>query len=87
MAADGSLGWGWLVGATLAVVVRPGLWLVAVRQVLRLARRDWWRHPPFLPVPDADYLRFRLTTQYGDPEHAPDPADLVSYLRWCRTEG
>lgn len=85
--AGGGLGWGWVFGATLAVIVRPSLWAVAVRQVIRLAPPGWWRRAPFLPLPDADYLHFRLTTQYGDPEHAPEPADLVSYLRWCRQEG
>jgi hypothetical protein len=86
MAAGPALGWGWVLGASLAVLVRPTLWLVAIRQLLRLAPRGWWRRAPFLPVPDAGYLRFRLVTQYGDPNHEPEPADLVSYLRWCRDE-
>ena len=68
-----------------AVVVRPSLWGIAVVQVFRLARRGWWRHPPFLPVPDRAYLRFRLETQYGDPDHRAEPDDIVAYLRWCRT--
>jgi hypothetical protein len=21
---------------------------------------------------------------YGDPDHEPEPADLVTYLEWCR---
>ncbi len=68
----------------MAVVVRPGLWATAVRQVFRLAPRGWWRHPPFLPFPDRDYLRFRLQTQYGDAGHAAAAPDVVAYLRWCR---
>ena len=71
--------------ATLAVVVRPSLWGTAIVQLFRLARPGWWRRAPFLPVPDRDYLRFRLETQYGDPEHRVEPADLLAYLRWCRT--
>jgi hypothetical protein len=39
---------------------------------------------PFLPLPDAGYLRFRLVTAYGDAA-APTPDDLVSYLEWCRS--
>ena len=50
----------------VAVGARPGLWPTAVRQTGRLARRGWWRRPPFLPLPGADYLRFRMETQYGD---------------------
>jgi hypothetical protein len=60
------------------------LWLSAVGQVLRLARPGWWHRWPPLPAPDAAYLRFRLQTQYGDPDREPDPEDVVAYLRWCR---
>jgi hypothetical protein len=28
-----------------------------------------------------------MQTQYGDPNHPIEPADLVEYLKWCRTEG
>ncbi|MFM2046760.1 MAG: hypothetical protein RL383_837 [Actinomycetota bacterium] len=72
----------------MAVLRRPGLWPTAVRQVLRMAPRGWWRRPPFLPVPPADYVEFRLVTQYGG-EYLRSggrvvPADVVDYLRWCR---
>lgn len=68
----------------LAVARRPRLWRTAARQAHRLARPGWWRRPPFLPVPDSEYLAFRLETQYGD---APgDAADVVTYLEWCRDQ-
>ena len=44
----------------------------------------WWRHRPFLPVPAAPYLRFRLLTQYGDPDRRPEPVDVLNYLTWCK---
>lgn len=78
---------GWLARGALAVLARPALWPTAVFQLCRLAPRGWWRHAPFLPLPDAAYLRFRLQTQYGDPDREPEAADLVSYLRWCRRYG
>lgn len=68
----------------MAVAVRPRLWAVAVQQVLVLAVPGWWRQWPPLPLPDEAYLRFRLQTQYGDPAHRPEPADVVTYLHWCR---
>ena len=37
------------------------------------------------PLPDPDYLRFRLETQYGAGGR-PDPRDLVAYLEWCRRD-
>lgn len=73
----------WWATVGLALVRRPGLWLTAVRQALRLAAPGWWRRPPFLPIPDTGYLRFRLETQYGS-DHEPEPADVITYLHWCR---
>ena len=69
------------------MLVRPSLWGVAVRQARVLARPGWWRRWPFLPLPDAAYLRFRLLTAYGDAERMPEADDLVAYLHWCREYG
>jgi hypothetical protein len=77
---------GWALRALVVVARHPSLWWIAGRQLARLAPPGWWRRPPFLPLPDRAYLRFRPVTQYGDPDHVPEPEDLVAYLRWCRTE-
>ena len=69
-----------------AVLARPHLWVTALRQAGRLASPGWWRRPPFLPLPDPDYLAFRMETQYGASDHAPDAPDLVAYLEWCRAQ-
>jgi hypothetical protein len=53
------------------------LWSTALRQARALAAPGGVRPAP-------DYLAFRLTTQYGDPHHRAEPADVVSYLWWCR---
>lgn len=74
----------WLAQAFVAVLVRPELWGTAMVQLFRLASPGWWRRWPPVPMPDPDYLRFRLQTQYGDAGDAPDPKDVVAYLRWCR---
>jgi hypothetical protein len=60
------------------------LWPTAVVQVLRLAPTGWWRRPPFLPLPDRGYMRFRLQTMYGGTGESMEPRDVVSYLEWCR---
>ncbi len=71
--------------AVAAVLPHPGLWVTGLRQALRLAVPGWWRRPPFLPLPDPAYLRFRMETAYGGAgDQAPRPEDLVTYLRWCR---
>lgn len=75
--------WWWRVAG--AVARRPRLWTTAVVMAFRLARPGWWRRPPFLPTPDAGYLRFRMETQYGGDGSTPAaPEDLVTYLDWCR---
>ena len=79
------VGPGFWVNAGRALAREPGLWSTAVGQTRRLARPGWWRRAPFLPLPDPAYVRFRLDTQYGA-AGAPDPEDLVVYLRWCKTE-
>ena len=75
---------GWILRAAVALFAHPGLWGTAVRQVLVLATNGWWKRSPYLPLPDAAYLRFRLQTAYGDPDHDPEPHDVISYLHWCR---
>lgn len=35
-----------------------------------MAPTGWWRKPPFLPVPDQDWLEFRMATAYGHPSGA-----------------
>lgn len=70
-----------------AVGRRPRLWPTAARQARRLAPARWWRRPPFLPLPDRAWLRFRAETQYGDPDRVPDPDDVVTWLHWARISG
>lgn len=69
-----------------AVVAHPSLWWAALGALRRLARRGWWRRPPFLPVPGEAYWGFRLVTAYGGRagDAALRPADVVAYLQWCR---
>lgn len=74
----------WLAPVAGAVARRPGLWPAAARQAWRLVPRRWWSRPPFLPVPDRGWLRFRLETQYGDGRGPVDPRDVVAFLEWCR---
>lgn len=73
----------WVCRAAILLARHPVLWPTAVRQVLLLAVPGWWRTRPYLPLPAPDYLRFRLHTAYGD-QRAPRPADVVTYLHWCR---
>ena len=44
----------------------PGLAIALLRVMWRFRRRGWYRHVPFLPLPDREYLRWRMYTAYGD---------------------
>ncbi|HZP29416.1 MAG TPA: hypothetical protein VFC99_10725 [Acidimicrobiia bacterium] len=59
------------------MLAHPELWPTALRQAARLAPAGWWRRPPFLPLPDREYLRFRLETQYGSPTPAAGAASVT----------
>ena len=67
-----------------AVIIRPRLWVTALRQYRAALPRRWWAERPHLPLPPADYVRFRLQTQYGSGEHHIEAADVLNYLSWCR---
>jgi hypothetical protein len=73
--------------AVMARVVlrRPGLWWTALGALRRLAAPGWWRDRPHLPLPDGRLWAFRMVTAYGRPDRAPDAADVISYLEWCRS--
>ena len=47
-------------------------------------RRDWWHRPPFLPLPDRTYLRWRMYTAYADEDAVPPVDDVVRFARWRR---
>lgn len=74
---------GWL-SIVAAVGARPSLWATALRQGWVLTPSRWWRSPPHVPGPPADYLAFRMLTQYGRTDGAPEPRDVVNYLVWCK---
>ena len=52
----------------------------------RFRSRNWWRKPPFLPLPDSEYLRWRMHTAYGDHDAIPPADDVVRYAKWSREQ-
>jgi len=75
---------GALLGAAVAVGVRPWLWPAAVAEVARLAPPRWWRRWPPVPLPDGALWRFRMETAYGGSGDAtPSAEDVVSFVAWC----
>jgi hypothetical protein len=65
-------------------LVRPRLALDLLRLTWSFRARQWWRRPPFLPLPPRDYLRWRMFTAYGDADAVPPVQDVVNFARWRR---
>ena len=68
-----------------AALRHPGMVPDLMSAAWAFRRRDWYRRPPFLPLPSSAYLKWRLDTEYGDPEAVPPIHDLRRFLRWART--
>jgi hypothetical protein len=49
----------------------------------RFRRRGWYRRFPFLPLPDADYVKWRMHTAYGDHGIVPSAEDVIRYALWA----
>ena len=64
--------------------VRPRLAVDLLRTAWAFRRRHWWRAAPFLPVPDRDYLRWRMYTAYGNEDAIPPLEDVIGFARWRR---
>lgn len=48
----------------------------------RFRRRRWYAQPPFLPVPPAEYVEWRMQTAYGSSDVVPPADHLRRYLQW-----
>ncbi len=70
-----------LVGRAL---LNPRLALDLMRLALAFRRRRWWTQPPFLPMPDPTYMRWRMYTAYGDEHAVPPAAEIIAFARWRR---
>jgi hypothetical protein len=69
----------------IGVVLRkPGLLPALLGLAWATRRRHWHRRFPFLPLPPASYLRWRLDTAYGAATGGPPDEDNVRYLAWTR---
>ena len=72
------------VALSLRAVVNPRVALDLLSLAWSMRRRDWHRQPPFLPVPPAEYLAWRMHTAYGDEHAVPPLDDVLRYARWRR---
>jgi hypothetical protein len=70
----------------LRTLRRPALAVDLLRVAWRFRSRGWYRRFPFLPVPERDYVRWRMHTAYGDHDAVPTAAEIERYARWVGSE-
>lgn len=68
----------------LRACLNPLLAVDLTSMVWAFRARDWYRRPPFLPVPPAEYTRWRMYTAYGDEAAVPPVGDVIRFARWRR---
>ena len=77
--------WGALtLGLAARAVLRPRLALDLLATAWAFRRRGWQTRPPFLPLPDREYLRWRMYTAYADERAVPPAEDVIRFARWRR---
>jgi hypothetical protein len=70
---------------TARAAINPRVALDLLSMAWAFRRRGWSRTPPFLPLPPAEFLRWRMHTAYGDECAVPPAADVLRFARWRRT--
>jgi hypothetical protein len=81
---SGNLRYSQLVRQLAGIALRdPTLILPLLGAAWRFRSRDWWRRAPFLPLPPAEYVEWRLHTAYGDDGAEPRGTELARYVRWA----
>jgi hypothetical protein len=69
---------------TARALVNPAVALDLLALAWAFRRREWWRQFPCLPLPDHDYLVWRLHTAYGEERALPPVEDVIRFARWRR---
>lgn len=67
---------------TRRALLSPSLAVDLLRVAWRFRHRHWYRRFPFLPLPAATYVRWRMYTAYGTEDAVPQADDVVAFARW-----
>ena len=67
-----------------AAALNPRLALDLLRTGLGVPPARLVGRAPFLPLPDREYLRWRMYTAYADEAAVPPVEDVVRFARWRR---
>jgi hypothetical protein len=84
--APPAYGWaGLTTRLALRALVNPRLALDLVKTAWAFRCRGWLGRFPFLPLPDQQYLRWRMYTAYADERAVPPVEDVIGFAQWRRT--
>lgn len=72
----------WPRGLTAYLARHPSHLVVLLRVGWRFRASGWWRHAPYLPLPDAHYWHFRMVT-FGGAASPLTPAAMVQAAQWA----
>jgi hypothetical protein len=72
-----------MVRLAAQAVRRPRLLAGLLAAAWRFRARGWWRRRPFLPLPPAEYVAWRMHTAYGDDGRLPTAPEMERYIRWA----
>jgi len=75
---------GFLARLTGRALINPRVAADLLALAWAFRRRNWWRSAPFFPLPDREYLAWRLHTAYGDEVLVPPVEDVLRFARWRR---
>ena len=64
-------------------LMNPMTGIALLRVGWRFRRRGWFKRFPFLPLPSAEYVKWRMHTAYGSDDAVPPAADVIRYARWA----
>ena len=76
--------WRLVAYLTLRAIVSPRLAVDLTRLAWSFRARDWYKQPPFFPLPPREYIRWRMYTAYGDEDAVPPVQDVIRFARWRR---
>ena len=66
----------------LLALRRPWLWPALLSAAWAFRPRDWYRRPPFLPLPSKAYMGWRLETAYGERDAVPPADEIARFVTW-----
>lgn len=76
----------WSPGLGIYLARHPFAGWTLARAGWRFRSNEWWRHAPYLPLPDHSYWHFRMTTYGGDGASSLSPEAMLDAAAWALSQ-